>query len=670
MPTKSFIWAAVLGAVGLAVSWQEPAESNEPTLRIETKDLGPMATGSNMFRCGLVHSSSVIYIGTYGPAPALVWKYDPRTGALAKVGTPGEYQLDSMVEAPNRKVYIGTAYSGLVYELDPKTEAIRSLGTPPVDSTSWIFTMICTREGEIFGAKGVGLFRLDWRTGRMESCGIVPGNHWTGPPNSGASSPITRTLEQRSDGLIWGDTNRWIFTFDPKTRKIKPLVDVQQHDEACYAVIHPFGQSPIDDLWFSIYPRFSGKLPRNSLCVYRTATGKIEPVELGNLPKHLWPCGWWNKDGKWHWLASWRDDDTQKSEMLVIDVQVKRVVERWEVPGNGMWPTQLTGPGLWFFSGSRGTLFRADPEHKRLIAVAENPSPVQCVSLAASRDGRLGAYTYDCGFAFTYDLKTGKSADHGRVNVDDHRSPVGPAAFAGKDARYFVANHSVTVPKLWVTDTKANRHWAVGAPAAQLVAFQDGTVWGITDSSPAVPWTPAKQAGPGILFRYRPGEAKADVFGKLGPVGPILESPGQSKGVLVGMGKKLGLFSPRLEKRVAEADLPSALSAMASDGKGGLAYLVLSDGALLSCSITGDRSLAVTNLGVRLGATDRGCFVLPQSRRLVAIGKDGKASTFDPRTRAVQNLEGPAPLPTGPAVHPTEDVWFFAGRQLVRCSPP
>lgn len=670
MSAKSFCWASVLCVGSLAVSWQPSAASDESAKRIEIKNLGPMATGSNMFRCGLVHSSGIIYLGTYGPAPAIVWKYDPNTGKLTKVATPGEYQLDSMVEAPNGKVYIGTAYSGLVYELDPKTAAIRSLGSPPVDSTSWIFTMICTRNGEIFGAKGVGLFRLDWRTGKMESCGIVPGNHWTGPPNSGSSSPITRALEQRPGGLLWGDTNHWIFTFDPKTRKITPLVDVQQYDEACYAVVHPFGQSPIDDLWFGVYPRFSGKLPRNSLCVYRAATGKIESVELGNLPKHLWPCGWWNKDGKWHWLASWRDDDTQKCEMLVIDVQAKSVVERWEVPGNDMFPMQLAGPGLWFMSTSRGTLYRADPDHKRLIAVAGNPSPVQCVSLAASSDGRLGAYTYDCGFAFTYDLKTGKSTDHGRVNIDDHRSPLGPAAFAGKDARYLVANHSVTIPKLWVTDTKANRHWVIGERAAQLVTLRDGTVWGITDPSPAVPWTSARQIGPGTLFRYRPGEAKVDLFGNLAPVGPILESPGQSEGVLVGMGKKMGLFAPKFEKVVAEHDLPFPVAAMVLDGKGGLAYVVLSDGALISCSVTGDQRLAVTNLGVRLAATDRGCLILPQSRRLVGIGTDGKVCVFDPRTRALQDFEGPAPLPAGPAVHPTEDAWFFADRQLVRHSPP
>ena len=87
---------------------------------IETEDLGPVGYGSKFFRCFVEHSSGVVYIGTYGPQPAIVWKYDPKEGTIKKVGEPGEYQLDSMVEGPNGMVYIGTAYSAFVYRLDPR----------------------------------------------------------------------------------------------------------------------------------------------------------------------------------------------------------------------------------------------------------------------------------------------------------------------------------------------------------------------------------------------------------------------------------------------------------------------------------------------------------------------------------------------------------------------
>ena len=129
-----------------------------------------------------------------------------------------------MVEAPDGMVYIGTAYGGLVYRLDPASGEVLSLGSPELESTPWIFTMLRTTSGEVYGAKGVGLFRLDWREGQLEPIGLVPGDHNTLLP--GRSGPIVRRLEEGSDGTIWGDTNRWLFRFHPQTGKIEPLVDM------------------------------------------------------------------------------------------------------------------------------------------------------------------------------------------------------------------------------------------------------------------------------------------------------------------------------------------------------------------------------------------------------------------------------------------------------------
>ena len=49
-----------------------------------------------------------------------------------------------------------------------------------------------TSKGEIYGAKGVGLFQLDWKTDTLKPIGLVPGDHMTPGPN--ASSPIIRVL--------------------------------------------------------------------------------------------------------------------------------------------------------------------------------------------------------------------------------------------------------------------------------------------------------------------------------------------------------------------------------------------------------------------------------------------------------------------------------------------
>ena len=649
------------------------APADPPAARVETKDLGPLGTGSNPFRTGLVHSTGVVYVGTYGPPPALVWKYDPRADKLTKVGAPGEYQLDSMVEAPDGKVYIGTAYEGLVYELDPTTDRIRSLGAPPVQSTPWIFTMVRTRAGEIYGARGVGLFRLDWKTGKLEGLGLVPGEHAT--PGPGASNPIVRSLEERPDGLLWGDTNRWIFTFDPKTRKITPVADVVAYDEACYSVMHNEGPAPVDDLFFHVYARFSGRMPQRPFGICRARTGKIEELAVAGLEGKCWPCGWWQDGDQPRWLVAQHDNESGQSTLAVVDIANRRVVERWTVPGRDMPPTRLAGPGLWFISSARGTLFRADPARKQLVAVAANPEPVECRCLAASPKGRLGTDTYDCGYVSTIDPATGQVTDHGRVDFDDHRCNYGPAVFAGAEARYFLANHGEGIQRLWATDLTTRRHTPIGPPVLQLVRFQDGTVWGTQGPNPPSIgfeekncWTPAWTARSGKLFRYRPGERQVEVMPAPEPVGPLAEAPGRVGSVLMALKKGVGLYDPDRKEVVAEKELPAAVTAVVADATAGLAYLLLTDGTLWSCRAERPGQLTVVRLAAQFGPAGRGSFQLPRSRRLIAIASDGTVSAFEPKTAAVMRVKGPAPLPAGPAVHPTEDAWYFADRRLLRYS--
>jgi hypothetical protein len=670
-PLAVLLGGALATLLTLALAQSVHAEPQAP--HIATRDLGPLATGSNMLRTGLVHSSGVVFLGTYGPAPAIVWKFDPLSGKLTRVGAPGEYQLDSMVEAPNGRVYIGTAYQGLVYELDPASGRIRSLGAPPVESTPWIFTMVRTRAGEIYGARGVGLFRLDWKTGKMEDCGVVPGDHRT--PGPGASNPIVRSLEERPDGLLWGDTNRWVFTFDPKTRKIQPIADVVAYDDACYGVLHNQGASPVEDLYFHVYARFSGRSAKRSFAVCRARSDKIEPLDLTDLRGKCWPCGWWQDGDHQRWLVAQSDPDNGASSVAVVDLQQQRVVERWQVPGNEMPPSRLAGPGLWFFSSARGTLYRAEPDRKRLVPVAVNPEPAACRCLATSPSRLLGAYTYDCGFAFTLDLKAAAVADHGRVDFDDHRCVYGPAAFAGTNGRYFVANHGDTLPRLWVTDLQTNRHWPAGEPAIQLVRFRDGTVWGTqgplhqgdTEFAPERSWTPAWQARAGKLFRYQPGERRVEVMAGLGPVGRIAEAPGMAEGLLVVLGKRVAIYDPVQRKVLADKELPAALTAAVTDVAGRVAYLVLADGTLWSCRLEKGEHLRAER-GQAFGSVGRGCFLLPRSRRVVGIAEDGAVSVFNPSKGTMTRIQGPAPLAAGPAVDAVEDVWYFADRRVLRYS--
>ena len=645
---------------------EEPAN-----LRVESEDLGPLGTGSNMFRCGLVHSSGVVLVGTYGPPPAVIWRYDPKTGRLEKLAAPGEYQLDCMVEAPNGIVYVGTAYGGLVYRLDLKSGVVTSLGSPAIESTSWIFTMIATRKGEIYGAKGVALFRLDWERDRLEPIELVPGDHSTPPPN--ASAPIVRQLEEDTDGKLWGDTNRCLFRFDPESRKIERLADMVAVDPACYALFLPRSPLPTRDPHFCLYSRYSGRRLQHYFYRYDRADSRVEPLDLLGMPKEegyvAGPPEWWTDGHAIRLLAPWWDGE--KLSVLNIDPLAKKVFDRWEVDGNFTTAWQLPGPGMYFISP--GHLFQADAKSRRLKTVAVNPLPAECRCLAISPQRVLGTDTYDYGHSLTYDLKAGRSSDHGKVWADDHRANHGPAAFAGTDGRWLLANHSEGMPALWVTDTQTNRHWRIGAAAIQLVAFRDGTVWGTAGPNPpSIAFDPSRcwiagwQARPGPLFRYCPGAKAVDTIASLGEVGPLVEAPGRKGRVLAAKPGAIWVYDPQADQVLQKLPLRADVVAAAGAGTQDIVYLLLRDGTLLDVRWQDAQDIAISPVGTEFGSAERSFFVLSRSGRVVGVGLDGSLTIFDPGSKRLARVKAGVPPPAGPAVDPDEDAWYFADRRVTR----
>jgi hypothetical protein len=641
-------------------------------MRIVTTDLGPMGRGSNMFRCGLVHSSGHVFLGTYGPPPGLIWRYDPGRGELVRIGAPGEYQLDCLVEAPDGMIYIGTAYNGLVYRLDPVTGQVTSLGSPGLDSTAWIFTMLRTAQGEIYGAKGVGLFRLDWQAQRLEPLGLVPGDHNTLLP--GRSSPITRRLEEGPDGTLWGDTNRWLFRFHPESREIEPLVDMATVDPACYALFLAGGRRPSADAVFCLYARFSGATVRERLYAYRAAEGRVEPIRVPDLPGDLsGHIARWQSQGRSLLLMQTWEEQRQRAHVATVDPATGEVLWEWprdcrDEPGGDF----LVGPGGSFYYFTTTRLIQADLTRRRLVLVAENPTPAECRCLAVSPRGVLGTDTYDLGYAFTLDPATGRSRSHGKVWADDHRANHGPAAFAGRTGRYLLANHGEAMPALWATDTRTDRHRRLGAAAEQLVRFRDGSVWGTQGPNPAsiafdpeTCWTPAWQARPGPLFRYVPGAAAVELFPQLGEVGPLAEAPGRPGRLLTVTDRKLLVVRVPGMEVVQRLPLAAGCVALVGDVRRHRAYLVLADGSLVSCRGWG--------WGVRLaavcadfGPAERGLIVLPESGSVVGVALAGGVSIWRPGTEFADRLPLPPAPPAGPAVDPVKDAWYYADRTVTK----
>ncbi|MBD3175054.1 MAG: hypothetical protein GF320_07730 [Armatimonadia bacterium] len=636
-------------------------------LGMVTHDLGPLGRGTKPFRTGLVHSSGDLFLGTYGPQPALIWRYDTATGDLIKVGAPGEYQLDSMVEGPDGQIYIGTAYGGLVYRMDPATGEVVSLGSPPIESTSWIFTLILADDGNIYGAKGVGLFRLDPSDDSITPLGLVPGNHKTLGPN--ASMPIVRSLVQTPDGVIWGDTNRWLFRYHIESGEIEPVVDMAEVDPATYALFPVGGDLPTNDCWFGLYARFSGEEVSAPLWVVREGESEPQPVDVQGMEGRLIGKPIWWRDGSGTpvmIIPTW-EEETGRSHFYTVDPEAGRVLWEWEKdfhePQGFLIPDNEGDFYLFTFT----RLARPDPQGRRLVVEVTNPTPAQCRCLAISDDRVLGTDTYDLGYAFTRDLETGEVRNHGKVWTDDHRCNYGPAAFAGH-GRYFIANHSEAMAALWLTDVQTNRHWRIGESAIQLIGLDDGSVWGVQGPNPAgyafAPdrhWIPSWRARRGRVFRYEPGADAVTTWEHLPELGPIAAHPDEPGAILGAAGKHLWSVSASGEA--------TPLGEMERDVRGivtggGEAYLFMDDGTLARLDAVDGAE--ATTIATGFGPAGRGLFRLPRSGWIVGLSADGTVSICDPATGDTTRVQGPPPLPAGPAVDPVHDAWYFADDTVVR----
>jgi hypothetical protein len=645
------------------------AETWPDLMGVIHRPIGAMGTGSNFFRCGLVHSSGAIFIGTYGPSPAILWRYDQRSADLVKVGTPGEYQLDCMVEAPDGLIYIGSAYGGLVYQLDPGSGRITSLGSPAMETTPWIFSMVRTHAQEVYGAKGVGLFRLNWREGQLEPIDLVPGVHTTPAPSP--SSPVIRSLVEAPDGTLYGDTNRWLFRYHPDGDRIEPLADMVPVDPACYGLFLAQGVMPTDDCYFTLLSRFSGLEVDNPFFVYRADENRVEPLLIKGFTGAVkGPSVWWYSGEDVRLLVQTWHAEEQKVDLSVVDPLVGELVDRWEIDGKVDCLLPLPGDQRYFASANRGRLLMADDESRRLVTLAENPMAVQCRSLAISPRRTLGTDTYDCGHAFTRQVNTPMARDHGKVWRDDHRCNYGPSAFAGVDGRYLLANHSEGTPTLWVTDTQTDRHWSVGPCAIQLVPMRDGTVWGTVGPNPAAYefdpgrcWIPEWQARRGAVFTYHAGEERVEPLDALGPSGPLVEAPGEPGHVMLTVEDGICVYAPGRGEIIQRLTLPNEVLAAAHDPGRACSYFALSGAVLCRCRWT-DGGWHLAEVASGFGPSDRGFFVLPRSGRVLGVAADGMLSVYEPRTDSIRRLQSPQPPPAGPAVDPLEDAWYYADDEV------
>lgn len=625
--------------------------------------LGVMGRGSNSFRCGILHSGGDIYLGTYGPQPAIIWRYRMKTGYLEEVARPGEYQLDSMLEAPNGKIYIGTAYNALIYELDPDTHAVRNLGTPLVASTPWIFTMILTRMGDIIGAKGAGLFKLDWRTGSIQGLGLIPGEHMTLGLN--ASLPIIRSLQERADGKIWGATNRQIFLFDPEDDGIKLALDVCTLDPACYGIMLPSGLAPCNDLFFFIMTRYSGQSIRHPINRLDAITGIVTSLESITFTGEESLLNWREEFGRHTLVLSCHQEIG--SETFLLDPFSQTVVDVWKDDTQELKMSNISGNGSeYFYSIGRGALYHHDADNSVLKRLINNPVPAQCRCLAISQDGLLVTDTYDCAHVFTSADEGKTFVDHGRMSYDDHRANYGPAVITPDD-RFFVCNHGEQVTALWVSDLQTNAHRRVGKNALDLVVLGNGTIAGRFGETPAAyRYDPARcytdswREKEGELFTLPTPYEKTRSLGIVcGAIAPMHE---RDDGLYVAQRNSLVAVSFPDLIEIASCDFAYPIVRLAVSHSG-IVYVLTDENALHAATFSHGQ-LSAQPCYCHFPERARGFFTMPISGALVGLS-DKACCVYD--GVRLYNIETTAPFPpAGPAVSQSRDVFYFAHDSLTR----
>lgn len=649
------------------------------TFKVQTEILGPAGTGSKSFISGCLHSNGKIYIGTYGPAPAIIWQFDPKTNELEKLAAPGEYQLRRLVEGVDGKIYIGTAYEGLVYCLDPDTGKVSIVGTPPVDSTTWIFWMFRSRSGKIYGARGVGLFELDVKTGKIRSLGLVPGEHQTPPPSS---DPIVRTLHELPDGSLLGDTNRHLFRYFPKESRYEIIADMVKYDNACYAMLLPFVHPSDGTMIFPIYPRYSGKKIAEPFYFWDADSNKVKHIQIkGWGSRDIGGNGWVGRNAQGVKVLRQPSYLNGKFELTEIDIEKQCVIYSYtENPGS----VCIDANGVWWLGGAGFGLVRFDEAKRTCVPTVSNPTPAPTRCLAASPDGMLGTDTFDLGHMFTFDPQKRISKSHGKVWADDHRCNYGPAAFSG-DGRYFICNHGQATPKLFVTDVEQNSSWSIGKTASSLITCSDGSVWGVEGASvdtvdiflPPISWTPQnqRQQTPAKVFRYHPGAKEVEVinhdwlFWGYSPLLAELEYDGKVCILAVSPAKSecgwvvLDMNSTNILNR-GKMQVPAW--SITSDDKKKAAYMIGEDGCLYKLVISQKGDLVQDKVAEDFGTGSRGFFYLPGLASFISIESDGTVNGFSVANGTKFYAKGPVPLPSGPAVDATRNCWYFSGDIIVK----
>jgi len=638
-------------------------------MKLTAKNIGIMGTGSNIYTNVMRHSCGDYFIVTYGPAPAKLWRYHTKTGEMESVMSLGEYQYRGLAESDDGNVYVGTSYKGHVYKYNPVTGETRDLGIPvPEDfcnytgSSHAVHNLIHVGPDLLMGNRGIGLFLLNTKTDTFHPFGALVGNNRT---NGGYPAGFgIYDIVPRSDGTFWLLSNRLIGLADPKTETVEVIADMAEREYYCYGTFTASGMPVSDDLYINVYTRYSGGAITCPFWKIDASTFEVTALKTLSTNKNLQKMvRWVEKDGRRQILVDGEWEGTPACYFYdPIADEVTGHICRTITQDTSL----LNNPNSILFYDSFH-IFETDLETGVTVQFAENPTPLECRSIAVREDGLLAVDTYDNAHCFTLDQKTGKRTDHGKVNPEDHRSNYGPAVLVGD---YFIANHGESDPSnsLWMTNISDNTHCRIGHCAIDLAVMETGTVVGkfghdaphyIFD--PQICWTHKQRSEYGELFLYTPGDKEVR------PTGKFVRAmcPGPDNLLFVSDGYKLMLYNPETGETLASGELETEIKFVTYDAARKNAYVYTYNGFVMAMTVEGNR-ITSKYIGNRFTDCSRGFFVLPVSGALVMLNDD-RYIIWDGENRHSGDL--PVALPcAGPAVAPNEDAFYFVDREVIKYS--
>jgi hypothetical protein len=198
-----------------------------PTISFAQQNLGiPVREAicwENFIGPGKTGKMDTIYLsfGQYN-APLFLLSVNPDTGQIQQFNGPLSSEMGSwgFTIDDEKRIYLGSYYSGHLLRFDPQTEKWEDLGQPAGESESFICKITMGKDGKIWGGTfpSAKLFSYDPKTGVVQNYGRMDPDQFYCYPTAGDDGMIYCVIQfERTD----------IVLFDPEKQSKTSLISLE-----------------------------------------------------------------------------------------------------------------------------------------------------------------------------------------------------------------------------------------------------------------------------------------------------------------------------------------------------------------------------------------------------------------------------------------------------------